>query len=199
MADVLDNTVRDPEQIQKGLKTEVLGSLPLVKHWRGHVPPALAHCLLQPTASKSGSNPPGASGQAAAFEEAVRTLRDSILLSDLGRRPRSLLITSATPREGKTTCSVHLAIAHSLQKRRTLLIDADLRRPGVHNRFGITNDRGLSTVVSGDAEWRDVLQKTEAYPDLDILPAGPASRRAADRLGVRWRSCWPKPRRTTTW
>ena len=182
MADVLDNTVRDPEQIQKGLKTEVLGSLPVVKHWRGQCHRHSASVFFRqrcPDPVKS----PRHRGQAAAFDEAIRTLRDSILLSDLGRRPHSLLITSATPREGKTTCSVHLAIAHSLQKRKTLLIDADLRRPGVHTHFGVSNDRGLSTVVNGEAEWRDVLQKTEAYPDLDILPAGPASRRAADRLG----------------
>ena len=93
-------------------------------------------------------------------------------------------MTSATPREGKTTTAVHLAIAHSLQGRKTLLIDADLRRPGVHSRLGMSNDRGLSTVVGGEAEWRDVLQKTEDYPDLDVLTAGPASRRAADRLGT---------------
>jgi len=124
------------------------------------------------------------SGQSSQFEEAVRTLRDSILLSDLNHRPRSLLLTSATPREGKTTTAIHLAIAHSSQGRKTLLIDADLRRPSVHDRFGLKNDRGLSTVASGDAEWRDALQKSEGYPDLDVLTAGPASRRAADRLGT---------------
>jgi capsular exopolysaccharide synthesis family protein len=184
MADVLDNTVRDPEQIQKGLKTEVIGSLPLVKHWRGRVPQAAAPSSPTKAVVRIRVKSPRHQGQVSAFDEAVRTLRDSILLSDLGRRPRSILITSATPREGKTTCSVQLAIAHSLQKRRTLLIDADLRRPGVHARLGVSNDRGLSTVVKDEAEWRDVLQKTEAYPDLDVLPAGPASRRAADRLGT---------------
>jgi capsular exopolysaccharide synthesis family protein len=168
IADVLDNTVRDPEQIQRGLKTVVLGSLPVVKSWRGKFLPVRTDRL---------------SGQAAAFEEAIRTLRDSILLSDLGRRPRSLLMTSATPREGKTTTSVHLAIAHSLQNRKTLLIDADLRRPGVHGRLGLSNARGLSTVVSGEIDWREGIQKLEVYPDLDIITAGPASRRAADRLG----------------
>ena len=184
MADVLDNTVRDPDQIQKGLKTEVIGSLPLVKHWHGRIPkpeqpvPALTSGIRVRVKSDRRQ------GQAAAFEEAVRTLRDSILLSDLGRRPHSILITSATPREGKTTCSVHLAMAHSLQKRKTLLIDADLRRPGVHDRMGVPNDRGLSSVVRDEAKWRDVLQKTEAHPDLDVLTAGPASRRAADRLGT---------------
>ena len=79
---------------------------------------------------------------------------------------------------------MHLALAHSLQKRRTLLIDADLRRPGIHAYFGVPNDRGVSTVVGGEIGWREVLQKTEAFPDLDILPAGPVSRRAADRLGT---------------
>ena len=182
MADVLDNTVRDPDQIQKGLKTEVLGSLPIVKHWRGTVTQAILPASTSPNAPRVKSA--RRRGQASAFDEAVRTLRDSILLSDLGRRPHSILVTSATPREGKTTTSVHLAIAHSLQKRKTLLIDADLRRPGIHDTFGVPNERGLSTVVSGEAGWRDVLQKTEAYPDLDILTAGPASRRAADRLGT---------------
>ena len=179
MADVLDNTVRDPEQIQRGLKTEVLGSLPVVKSWRNKVLPLATNGNAVGALVKSGRH----NGQAAAFEEAIRTLRDSILLSDLGRRPRSLLLTSATPREGKTTTSIHLAIAHSLQSRKTLLIDADLRRPGIHARLSLSNDKGLSTVVSDGLAWRDALQKSAAYPDLDVLTAGPASRRAADRLG----------------
>ena len=180
LADTVDNTVRDPEDIQKTLRTEVLGSLPVVKHWRSR--------LLRIRVASSGTKVvvkySGRNAQEAAFEEAIRTLRDSILLSDLGRRPHSLLITSATPREGKTTASVRLAIVHSLQNRKTLLIDADLRRPGIHDRLGIANDRGLSTVIKGEAGWREVLQKCEEYPDLDILPAGPASRSAADRLGA---------------
>jgi capsular exopolysaccharide synthesis family protein len=69
--------------------------------------------------------------------------------------------------------------------RKTLLIDADLRRPGVHGRFGLKNEVGLSSVVHGKlAEWRDAVQQVEGYPDLAVLPAGPASRRAADRVGA---------------
>ncbi len=178
LADVLDNTVRDPEQIQKGLKTEVLGSLPMVRPWRGRVP------LASDENGNGLVKHNGRSGDASAFEEAIRTLRDSILLSDVGKRPRSLLLTSATPREGKSTTSMHLAIAHSQQKRKTLLIDADLRRPSLHERLGISNERGLSTVITADDHWRDVIQNSAAHPDLDVLPAGPASRRAADRLGT---------------
>ena len=179
-ADQLDNSIRDPEQIQRELKTEVLGSLPIVKPWHDKLPLVTKNGKGSMALLDSGRG----SGQVSAFEDAIRTLRDSILLSDLNSRPRSLLITSATPREGKSTTATHLSIAHSSQGRKTLLIDADLRRPGIHDRFGLKNDRGLSTVASGNDEWRDALQRVEAYPDLDVLTAGPASRRAADRLGA---------------
>jgi capsular exopolysaccharide synthesis family protein len=179
MADSLDTTIRDPEHVQRTLKTEVLGSLPVVKSWRNKQLPLPVNGNAATALVKSGRR----AGQAAAFEEAIRTLRDSILLSDLGGRPRSLLITSAMPREGKTTTSIHLAIAHSLQSRKTLLIDADLRRPGIHERLSLSNDKGLSDVVSGEVAWRDVIQKSLTYPDLDVITAGSASRRAADRLG----------------
>src|ERR1039458_6106820 len=174
LADALDNTIRDPEQIQRGMKTDVRGSLPVVKAWRGR--------LTGPARGKDGKS--RSTGQASSFDEAIRTLRDSILLSDPIRRPHTLLVTSAVPREGKTTTSTRLAIAHSLQLRKTLLIDADLRRPGVHDRFGLKNEIGLSSVVHGKSEWRPAVQRVEDYPDLAVLPAGPASRRAADRVGA---------------
>jgi capsular exopolysaccharide synthesis family protein len=180
VADQMDNSIRDPEQVQRDLKTEVLGSLPIVRSWHDKLPLVSRNGKGSNAVVKAGQ----ASSQVGAFEEAVRTLRDSILLSDLKRRPRSLLITSATPREGKTTTALHLAIAHSSQGRKTLLIDADLRRPGIHDRFRIPNDQGLSTVARGEVEWRAALQKSETYPELDVLTAGPASRRAADRLGT---------------
>ena len=182
VSDSLDHTIRDPEQVRRELRTEVLGALPVVKAWRGHLP-----------GSNSGKD--GAlttrpqlifeDGRHAtdAYEEAMRTLRDSILLPNLANPPRTLLMTSATPREGKTTTAVHLAVVHSQQKRKTLLIDADLRRPSVYGHLGVTNDRGLSEVVNGKAEWRDVLQTPEGLPHLTVLPAGRASRRAADGLG----------------
>jgi capsular exopolysaccharide synthesis family protein len=174
LADVLDNTIRDPEQIQRGMRTDVLGSLPVVKAWRGR--------LMGPARRKDEKLRTG--GQSSSFDEAIRTLRDSILLSDPNRRPHSLLVTSAVPREGKTTVSTRLATAHSLQMRKTLLIDADLRRPGIHGRFGLKNEMGLSTVVQAKIDWRQAVQQMEDYPDLDVLPAGPASRRAADRVGA---------------
>jgi capsular exopolysaccharide synthesis family protein len=179
LIDVLDTTVRDPEQIRRDLRTEVVGSLPVVKAWRGRFVSNDEPGGRQVVRAGSQSQ-----GQFSAYEEAVRTLRDSILLSDLRRRPRSLLFTSATPREGKTTTTMHIAIVHSLQKRKTLLIDADLRRPSLHERLGLRNERGFSTALLTGESWREMLQTPNDYPDLDVLVAGPPSRRAADRIGA---------------
>jgi succinoglycan biosynthesis transport protein ExoP len=176
----MDHTLRDPERIQRQLQTEVLGALPVVKAWRGHLP-AVEGSETDPSKRRDFFGTP--SGVANTYEEAVRTLRDSILLPKAESRPRSLLITSATPREGKTTTAVHLAVVHSQQKRKTLLIDSDLRRPGVYQHVGVSNDRGFSNVVNGEVEWRDVLQTPAGLPHLAVLPAGPPSRRAADGIG----------------
>jgi capsular exopolysaccharide synthesis family protein len=177
VAESMDHTLRDPEEIQRQLQTEVLGALPVVKAWRGVLP--------TPTESESRRRAffGGSGGVANTYEEAIRTLRDSILLPNGDRRPKSLLVTSATPREGKTTTAVHLAVVHSQQKRKTLLIDSDLRRPGVYHHTGVTNDRGFSNVVNGEAEWRDLLQTPTELPHLHVLPAGPPSRKAADGVG----------------
>jgi capsular exopolysaccharide synthesis family protein len=176
VAEGMDHTLRDPEEIQRQLQTEVLGALPVVKAWRGHLP-------SPEPGGKRRAFFGGSGGVANTYEEAVRTLRDSILLPNGDRRPKSLLITSATPREGKTTTAVHLAVVHSQQKRKTLLIDSDLRRPGVYQHAGISNDKGFSNVVNGEAEWRDLLQTPEGLPHLNVLAAGPPSRRAADGVG----------------
>jgi len=94
-----------------------------------------------------------------------------------------LLITSSQASEGKTTTAVHLALAHAQQKIRTLLIDADLRRPGVHRLLRLPDDVGLSSVLADGNDWRSCLLSLEGVPDLAILPAGKPTRRAADLIG----------------
>ena len=177
--EVLNNTVRDPEQVSRSLNTHVVGTLPVVKEWRGRI---------HPMASRNGN---GNGHKALAkdaenltgFDEAVRTLRNSIMLTDFDRRLRTLMVTSASPSEGKSTIATYLAAAHAQQGRRALLIDGDLRRPSLHRRFSIPNAQGLSDVLTSPLAWRAVLRRTDALPELDILPAGPPSRRAADLIG----------------
>jgi capsular exopolysaccharide synthesis family protein len=79
--------------------------------------------------------------------------------------------------------AAHLAVSHAQQSHATLLIDADLRRPSMHKRFQVPCVLGLSSVLVAETPWRDALVKLETLPELDILPAGPPSRRAADLIG----------------
>lgn len=199
MSDTLDHTVRDPEHVAR-LNKQVIGSLPTVPAWRhGKIPTAASlaarnghHRTLQdgqPSKDQGAVTHPHKQsvrryGRSDGFQEAIRTLRDSILLADAGRRLHSIIVTSATPREGKTTTVVHLALAHASQKRKTLLIDGDLRRPGVHSFFGVGNEKGLSDVIMDETPWRDCLVEAPGNPELKILPSGPPSRRAADRIGA---------------
>jgi capsular exopolysaccharide synthesis family protein len=117
------------------------------------------------------------------FEEAIRMVRNSILLTDSDRRLRSLLFTSATPGEGKSTTALHLAMAHAEQGRSTLLIDADLRRPTLHKKLQMDMKNGLSNVLTGECDWQSVVTPVRDFDNLSILPAGPHSRRAADLVG----------------
>jgi capsular exopolysaccharide synthesis family protein len=118
------------------------------------------------------------------YEEAIRTLRNSILLTDFDRRLRSILLTSASPSEGKSTVAAHLAATHAGQGKRTLLIDGDLRRPSVHRLYQVPNSVGLSNVLLQQISWRDALVRMPEPAGLDILPAGPSTRRASDLIGT---------------
>ena len=91
------------------------------------------------------------------FDEAIRTLRNTILLSDFEGRLHSIVLTSATPGEGKTTLAAHLAIANADRGKRTLLVDGDLRRPSLHSKFGLNPQTGLSNVLTGELSWEQVV------------------------------------------
>jgi len=176
--DSLDNTIRDPEKVARALNTQVLGSLPMVKNWEERLGLAdtrtgAALVSLNGAIGSTSNN----------YNEAIRTVRNSILLSEHDPRLRSLLLTSAAPGEGKSTIAAHLAITHALQGHRTLLIDGDLRRPRLHRRFGILGAVGLSSILRDEKSWREALANVESIPELDVLPAGPPLRRAADLIG----------------
>jgi polysaccharide biosynthesis transport protein len=199
LSDVLDNTVRDPDQVMRLMNTDVVGSLPAVKDWRRRLSPIQAFSALDGHAVNGNGHsngvhrtPPSslvpaikAPDQALTnYEEAIRTLRNSILLTDFDRRLRSVLMTSASPSEGKSTVAAHLAATHAGQGRRTLLIDGDLRRPSVHRLFQAPNSVGLSNVLLEQISWRDALIRLDEPKGLDLLPAGPSTRRASDLIGA---------------
>ena len=107
------------------------------------------------------------------FTESFRSLRTSLLLATAGQPPKFILFTSATPSEGKTTVASNLACVLAQGNVRVLLIDADLRRPNVHHRFGLTGKLGLTTVLAGASTFDEAVQHLVELPNLDILPSGP--------------------------
>jgi capsular exopolysaccharide synthesis family protein len=120
--------------------------------------------------------PPGDSlatlGTLSPVVESYRMLRTSVLLSTAGAPPKTILITSSQPGEGKTTTAVNTAISLSQLGASVLLIDADLRRPAVHTAFKIPHARGLSNYLSSHTPLDDLIVKLPV-PNLSVLPCGP--------------------------
>ena len=107
------------------------------------------------------------------FAEAFRSLRTSLLLSTAGHPPKIIVLTSATPSEGKTTAASNLAAILAQRDTRVLLIDGDLRRPNIHHRFGLNGKVGLTTVLTRATTLEETVQNVPEIPNLDILPSGP--------------------------
>lgn len=116
--------------------------------------------------------------------EAYRTLRTNIQFSSLDKPLRSLLATSTSPDEGKSTMVANLAITMAQAEQRVILVDCDLRRPSLHTLFGLSNEDGLTTVILAQDQAPLPLQPTEV-PGLSLLTSGPLPPRPADILGSR--------------
>jgi polysaccharide biosynthesis transport protein len=128
------------------------------------------------------------------FAEAFRSLRTALLLSTTGHPPKIILLTSATPSEGKTTAASNLAAILAQRDTRVLLIDGDLRRPNVHHRFGMNGKTGLTTVLTGATKLEETVQVVPEIPNLDILPSGPippfpAEMLSSEAMGVLLSRC----------
>jgi len=114
--------------------------------------------------------------------EAYRHLLASLLFTAPGRSPRTILVTSGSPLEGKTTISVNTALTFAQTGAKVLLIDCDLRRPRVHRHLGLENGSGLTTYLSGREEIDSLIQTHEPYPNLKVITAGPMPTNPADFL-----------------
>jgi capsular exopolysaccharide synthesis family protein len=186
LQDALDTTLRDPNEASRYLGVDVIGTLPVDR--LAVQLPKIAAPVPVGTVAPNAASSSGKKGYYRAtsdFEEAVRTVRNTILLSDFEGRLRSIMLTSATPGEGKTTIAAHFAIANADRGKKTLLVDADMRRPSLHAKFGLTPRDGLSNVLTGELAWQDVVLPVEGRPNLKLLPAGLGSHRAADLIGPR--------------
>ena len=179
LLDFLDTNVRSVENIANHAQLTSLAMIPSLHNggrarpWRFIFPSgkrdpsplALTEDLRSPTA------------------EAYRQLRTSLLLNSSGNAPKSLLITSSRPLEGKTTTAISLAITLAQSGSNVLLIDCDLRRPKLHSHFNLSNTAGLTTYLSGQADVESLIQSYSPQPNLKVLTSGPAPANPADSLG----------------
>lgn len=113
--------------------------------------------------------------------ECCRSLRTNIMFSAADRRLKTLVVSSANPREGKTTSVIYLGTTIAQSGQRVLLIDTDMRRPRLHASTGVTRDTGLSNLILGDENYDEVIRKTD-IPNLFVLPCGPLPPNPAELL-----------------
>ncbi len=188
LLDHLDNRIKTVDDVNRYVRLPALGVIPEIN---SNAPRKLLGSrhgsgLKEQSGfaiADGGSNVTSLADRRAAHSvaEAYRSLRTSVLLAAAGRPPKTILVTSSQPGEGKTTTIVNTAICLSQLGAKVLLIDADMRRPRVHKAFGIKNRRGLSTYLSSEVRLRDLIQPT-SIPNLSVLPSGLVPPNSADLL-----------------
>jgi len=163
-----DNTVKTEQDIQRHAGVPALGFIPLYQtlHVVGGVLASrrLLLALADDVACHTDSR--------SSFAEAFKSLRTAFLLASPERAPRHVVVTSCEPLDGKSTVITNLAIALTQIGRRVVIVDADLRRPRVHKVFGITNEIGLSSFLSGNAPVEEVVRDS-GVPNLQVVTSGP--------------------------
>jgi capsular exopolysaccharide synthesis family protein len=160
----LDDRIKSPAEIKSALGIPFLGMVPKVPDNPEHGAPLLDR------------------GVTPNFAEAMRTLRTNVLFSSTSGGSQSLVVTSSGPGEGKTVVASNLAMALAQTGQRVVLIDADMRRPRVHEVFAEKQEPGLSNVLIGEVKIADALRSTSSA-SLWVLPAGHIPPNPAELLG----------------
>ena len=151
--DYLDSRLKTPQDLKNYLGVPFLGLIPVVARGKG------------------ASNPLLTDIDAPSFSEAFKTVRTNVLFSSAEEGLRTLVVTSAGPGEGKSICSANIAIALAQTGLRVLLVDADMRRPRVHEIFEASEEPGLSNLLTGNAKASEVIQKSRVA-GLWLMSAG---------------------------
>ncbi len=190
IVELSNDTIRSAAELQDGFQAEVLGVLPhceltsesfLALADTGGMKPSIV-AVPKPIFSIPASASKRKDAERALYSEAVRMLWSSFQLATRDRGVKSLLVTSAQPEEGKTTMATRLALVNASHNRRTLLIDADLRRPSAHRYAHVPMCPGLADAMRGKDYWRAFVVESGLHSQLDVLPAGAVSGHSCDDL-----------------
>jgi capsular exopolysaccharide synthesis family protein len=171
----LDDTLSSTEELETVISLPVLAAVPMhrLPNGKGEAEENKA----APVAPLLATHPQSQSA------EAIRGLRTALLLSSPDRPMKMIAVVSSLPAEGKTTISVNLGVAFAQRGESVLMIDADLRRSTMHDRFGLPySPFGTSTVVTQGMDERAILTPLESMPNLKLMPAGPHPPNPAELL-----------------
>jgi succinoglycan biosynthesis transport protein ExoP len=165
----LDNTLKTPEDVKNYLGLPFLGMVPDV-------------AARTPTASVLRPSPLILKNPGSAVAEAYRVLRTNLIFTSAEGTGRALVVSSANPGEGKTTTVANLASSLAQNGARVLAVDGDLRRPTMHQHFGIAKTPGLSDLIVGKCKASEAIQTTR-FKGLQVLPCGYVPPNPAELLG----------------
>lgn len=165
----LDRRIRSADLVERETGVSVVGTVPVEKTFSN------TSRLVSTTSARDG--------RLFAVSEAVRELRTNIQFMDVDHPPRVIVVTSPLPGDGKSTISGNLALVMAAAGQNVVLIDGDLRRPMVASVFGLVEGAGLTDVLSGRAEFDDVVQSYGGTPNLRILAAGRTPPNPSEVLG----------------
>jgi capsular exopolysaccharide synthesis family protein len=180
LAERLDPVHHSADELKEDAKLPLLGAIPWQKDLGTieKVNTALPQLTvgdrkitIPNTTAKSASENPSYYNFSP-FSEAFRTLNANIRLLGSDSPLKSLVISSLSPGDGKTTMAINIAKAAARMGQRVLLVDADLRRPQIHLRLNLNNDHGLSNVIAEGLDWNEAIQPLPRYENLSILTAG---------------------------
>lgn len=160
----LDNRIKSPDEVKGYLGLPFLGMVPAVKFDDARGSPTINN------------------GVPRHFAEAFRTIRTNVLFSSAEDGPRSVVVTSAAPGEGKTLVATNVAMSLAQVGARVLLIDADMRKPRVQELLELKPGPGLSNLLTGRAKASEAV-RTTTVPNLHVLPSGPIPPNPAELLG----------------
>jgi capsular exopolysaccharide synthesis family protein len=167
LLDYLDDSIKDKEDFERAVPDlTVLGLIPLVADWKPRDQSRVVS-LTEPTSPAA---------------EAYRILRTSIKFLGIDRQVKIIQVTSASAQEGKTTTLANLAVAFASSGLRTVAVCCDLRRPRLHDFFGLDNALGFTSVLLGDLPLADALQPVKGQERLLLLASGPLPPSPAELL-----------------